>query len=385
VLRVLVDWKKLQPSPALPVDVDLPLDGCMRGQAPCAPSAGLRELLRAVRARQVADGGGWEVMVVPYGTPDWAVRPAEGCGTDRMPELEPYRAMVRAVRDVARAEGVRLRWWSPWNEPNHPAFLGPQRTECGADAPGLAPADYAELARALAAEVAGESELVLGEVAGYLSPRPTALGSAEFVEGLPRDVACAGAVWGQHAYVRAPTAREEGARAEGSERDAPEGSGDAPEGSAGAPGEAAPGGPAASGDRGAAAQAPSLAGDAVPGGSATLLGGVIAALDAKGCAQEHRVWITETGVGGPRTGEQRPTDPEALAAQCRAMDAALRTWGADPRVDLALQYTFREDPVFRVGLVDAALTTTYTPYLAWAAWARPGPPPAPPCPAPAPG
>jgi hypothetical protein len=327
------------------VDVELPLDGCMRGVAPCAPSAGLRDLLRALRDRQAADGG-WEVLVVPYGTPDWAVEPAEGCGVSRAPTTEAYLGLVRAVREVARQEGIALRWWSPWNEPNHPTFLGPQRATCSADAEALSPASYARLARALRDELAGEAELVLGELAGYRSPRPTALGSAEFVRALPQDVACAGTIWAQHAYVRAPVTPQE-------RRDA------AREEGRGAP----------------------LAGDADAGSSATLLEDVAAALDAHGCEPRHRIWITETGVGGPTTGEARPVGERAMAAQCRAIDGALRGWARDPRVDLAVQYTFREDPVFRVGLADAGLTEVYAPYAAWRSWSRPGPAPASACPA----
>jgi len=380
VFRLLVDWKKLQPTAASPIDVALPLDGCMRGVAPCAPSAGLRDLLRALRARQAADGG-WQVMVVPYGTPDWAVEPAaEGCGEPRTPRVDAYLELVRAVRTVAREEGVELRWWSPWNEPNHPTFLGPQRTECRADAPGLSPDAYARLARALRDELRGESELVLGEVAGYAEPRPTALGSAEFIRGLPRDLVCAGAVWGQHAYVRARReGREAGAQGRGAEGAAGGG-----QGAAGAEG-AAGGGQGAAGAEGGAGglEGAPLAGDADAGGSAALLEDVAAALDDHGCARGHRIWITETGVGGPRTGEDRPTGEAAQAAQCRAIDDALRAWAADPRVDLAVQYTFREDPVFRVGLADAELRGTYTPYAAWEAWSRPGPAPASACPPPA--
>ncbi len=343
VFRLLVDWKKLQPTAAQPVDVELPLDGCMRGVAPCAPHAGLRDLLRALHERQAVSGG-WEVLVVPYGTPDWAVVPAEGCGAAREPRTEAYLGLVRAVREVARQEGVALRWWSPWNEPNHPTFLGPQRSECRADAEPLAPAAYARLARALRDELAGEGELVLGELAGYRSPRPTALGTVEFVSALPRDVACAGAVWGQHAYVRAPATPQERAGA-------------ARAGELGAP----------------------LAGDVDAGSSATLLEDVTAALDAHGCERRHRVWITETGVGGVSTGENRPTGERAMTAQCQAIDRALRGWALDPRVDLAVQYPFRADPVFRVGLADAALSETYAPYAAWEAWSRPGAPPPPAC------
>ena len=85
-----------------------------------------------------------------------------------------------------------------------------------------------------------------------------------------------------------------------------------------------------------------LAADRDADGHAQLLGAVKAALDAHRCPRSHRIWITETGATG-------------LDA-CAGMDTALRAWEADPRVDVAVQYTFREDPAFRVGLADPALS-----------------------------
>ena len=55
------------------------------------------------------------------------------------------------------------------------------------------------------------------------------------------------------------------------------------------------------------------------------------------------------------------------AGGCRALDAALRAWAADPRVDAAFQYTFREDDAFQVGLADAELTHLRPAYAAWRA------------------
>jgi hypothetical protein len=120
---------------------------------------------------------------------------------------------------------------------------------------------------------------------------------------------------------------------------------------------------------------PSLAGDADAAGDPALLREIVAALDAKGCERRHRLWITETGVGGPRTGESRPTDDATDRRGCEAMDGALRTWARDPRVEAAFQYTFREDPSFPVGLADAGLDRLYRSYGAWRAWSTPGAPP----------
>jgi hypothetical protein len=80
---------------------------------------------------------------------------------------------------------------------------------------------------------------------------------------------------------------------------------------------------------------------------------VTAALARHRCPREHRVWITETGASAGRRA-------------CPRMRSALRAWARDPRVDAAFQYSFRDDPVFPVGLADAALTELRPVYRAWA-------------------
>jgi hypothetical protein len=334
--RLLVDWRRLQPQADAPPNWDSPSDGCLRGTPPCAESAGIRAILRAIHERQEADGG-WQVVVTFYGTPAWALRGGvAGCGTDRRPNLDAYRALIRSFRDVAAQESVAVRWWSPWNEPNHPEFLGPQRTECRADADALTPTEYANIAYAMQAELGPGDHLVLGEVAGYDRRRARAVGAAEFAGDLPAQLVCASDVWAQHAYVR-------------------------PEDTV-----------APSGD----ADDTSLAGDPDAAGDPALLRDVLAALDAKGCERRHRIWITETGVGGPHTGEDRPSDDATDRRSCEAMDGALRFWARDPRVDAAFQYTFREDTSFPVGLADAGLDRLYRSYDAWRAWSTPGAAPA---------
>jgi hypothetical protein len=333
--RLMVDWRRIQPRADMPPDWSSPSDGCLRGLPPCAESSGIRDVLRAVRERQRADGG-WEVVATFYGTPEWALRGgAPGCGTDRRPNLDAYRALVRSLREFAQQEGIAIRWWSPWNEPNHPEFLGPQRTECSEDAEPLSPQEYANIALALQAELGPGDRLVLGEVAGFERPRARAVSSAEFARALPAALVCATDIWAQHAYVR-PTDDVPATQPDGD---------------------------------------PSLAGDPDVAGDPTLLRDVTAALDAHGCEREHRIWITETGVGGPRAGETRPDDAATDAAGCEAMDGALRAWAANPRVDAAFQYTFREDTAFPVGLADARLDRFYRAYDAWEAWSRPGAPP----------
>jgi hypothetical protein len=319
--RLIVDWSKVQPDPGAPPDWDRQSDGCLRGELPCAPYGGVRALLKAIAGRRVVDNDptGWEIVASVHGAPAWARDPAPGCPTGGRIRLEPYKALLRSLERLGRDEGVRLRWWSPWNEPNHPAFLAPQRAACTAAAAAISPGAYADLVRAAQAELPASARLVLGEVAGYDGPRDAAVGAAEFAAALPPDVVCAGEVWGQHAYI---------------------GRGSTP-----------------------------LAADRDASGHAELLGDVKAALDAHRCPRPHRIWITETGATGLNA--------------CAGMDAALRAWEADPRVDVAVQYTFREDPAFRVGLADAKLSSELPAYAAWLAWggARDpaGPPPPSPC------
>lgn len=335
-VRMLVDWEKVQPDAGEPPRFDRPGDGCMRGEPPCAPNLGIRDVLRALAARRAPGEPGWEPVPVIYGTPAWAARrpvargPGGACGVStraREPDPAAYRALVRALRAEAAGAGVTLRWWAPWNEPNHPAFLAPQRAACDPESPSGAAARYARIVAAFAAERRPGERVLLGETAGYDEPRPSASTVAEFIAGLPRATVCASAVWAQHVYVAQPAAEGEG---EGGDAD-------------GAP----------------------LAGDADAAGSPALLAAVLAALDRRACPGRHRLWLTETGVGGPRPGRDRPTDDSSLARACEAMAAALAAWRRAPRVDVALQYSFREDPAFPVGLSDASLSRIYAPYRAW--------------------
>jgi hypothetical protein len=312
-LRLLVVWSQVQPGSGAQPDWSAPADGCLRGAPPCAPFAGVHDQLRA------AGAAGMQVLVTFLGTPAWAASGPAGCerpdtpASARMPaNLDAYRALVRSLLDEARRDGVEIAWWSPWNEPNHPAFLNPQRATCSADAPTLAARAYAELARAMKIELdaaPGDQHIVLGEAAGYDSGRATATGAAELARALPDDVACAGAVWAQHAYVDV------------------------------------------GGD---------FAADDQPPGAAPLLRGVESGLASHRCpGPAPRIWITETG-----------TRPSAGAAGCAAMAKALGLWARDPRVDVAFQYTFRADTAFDVGLSDAGLTEVRPAYGAWLAAAE---------------
>jgi hypothetical protein len=155
----------------------------------------------------------------------------------------------------------------------------------------------------------GDQHLVLGELAGVPGPRTYGAGVEEFLDALPDDVVCAGAVFAQHAYV------------ERDERSADD-----------------------------------------------IIDQLEAALSRRACTSDKSIWITETGVGGPHLGDARTESEAVLRADCRALHAAFRRWLDDPRVEAVFQYTFRDDPVFPVGLADSGLTRTWPVYAVWHAW-----------------
>lgn len=301
-VRVLVDWSAIQPSASAPPDWRVAGDGCDRGRPPCAPTHGILDTLRAVQAR------GARPVILFYGTPDWAGEQPSGCDRAaiapraRMPRPAPYRALVRSLVALGRAQHLDLAYWSAWNEPNLPVFLAPQRAACDGSSPSLAVGEYTRLARVLQREV-GLDHMVVGEASG-IGPHSSATGAAELARGLPDDLVCGAAAWAQHAYVTVP--RDQGRRQE-----------------------------------------------AVPRSlTAGIVGDVERALDGHRCGHRVPVWITETGAGS------RP-------GACAAMAAQLRAWRADPQVTAAFQYTLREDPFFPTGLADPGLTRLYPAYEAW--------------------
>jgi hypothetical protein len=329
--RLMVDWARIQPDPSTPPDWSMPDDGCQRGQPPCAAFSGIRDVLRAVASQQKASGG-FEVLVSISGVPGWAAAPASGCErADATPRSRPisdqglvaYQALIRSLYRLGVSEGVPLRYWSPWNEPNGTFFLSPQRATCDRSSPPVSPGVYTKLDRAMRAELEqlpGEQQLVIAELAGLPRPRLRGSGVEEFYAGLPDDVVCTASVYAQHAYA---------------ERDRPE-----------------------------SAQVP--------------VEQLEAALDKRPCARGKPIWVTETGVGGKDVGGARTGGLATLRRDCRALDAALRRWDLDPRVQAAFQYTFRDDPAFPVGLADVGLTRTWPAYDEWLAWGgdrAPGAPP----------
>ncbi|HEY0343557.1 MAG TPA: hypothetical protein VGC59_02855 [Solirubrobacteraceae bacterium] len=322
-IRVLVPWERVQPSALQRPNWDAPPGGCPRSQPRCASERGLRGLLHAIKLRQETDGG-WRILIVPYFTPPWAGHANTGCqrphatSLSRMPRIGAYRRFLRGIQGLADGVGVQIAYLSPWNEPNHPAFLSPQRRTCSVSSPPLAPAAYAKLVRAAVRELRPDQQLVLGSLAGIDPPRLFAAGAAEFIRALPQDVACLDGPFAQHKYI--------GRRAR---------HGTAP-----------------------------LRADPATAAAHTLIDDVDAALGAHGCAKPKPLWIAETGTFDHR---------------CEAVAAALGDWARDPRVTAAFQYTFRESQAFPVGLVSPSMRTTYASYRAWHAFARASEIPAAPC------
>jgi hypothetical protein len=330
--RMAIDWASMQPDPSQPAKLDIPADGCLRGKPPCGAFAGIRDTFAAVASQQRAHHD-FKVVVVFYGVPDWAAEPPSGC---ERPGIQPrsrpindaglkgFHVLIRQVAALAREQGAQVRWWSPWNEPNGAFFISPQRAECSRSSPPVSTTVYARLFRAMRAELAdvpGDQQLVLGDLAGVAQGSPRGVGSGEFIRQLPDDVICNADIIAQHDYADLP----------GQQR--------------------RPGDPIAV---------------------------VKQALADHPCAAHTPMWITETGVGGLHAGDDRRTGPQALRRQCVYLNRKLRQWYEDPRIEAAFQYTFREDTAFPVGLADAGLTRTYPTYdllKAWSTRAHPDDPP----------
>jgi hypothetical protein len=212
---------------------------------------------------------------------------------------------------------VSLEWWSPWNEPNNPLFISPQRATCNAGSPALSPAVYAQLARAMVAELkedGGVHHLLLGELADYPTDSPHRTSIESFVAALPADVICLADAWSIHGY--------------------------------------------------AARGAFTSSADPVEALESAL------ASRSTACAREAPIWVTEGGAGAPRPGFPRPAGAADERAGCEALAIQLARWYGDPRVRAVFQYTFREDPAYPVGLLSADLSHLYPTYDLWLDWSR---------------
>jgi len=325
-VRLLVDWEAWQPDASRPPELEGPVSGCARTVAPCGPFAGIRDELAAIASQQRAQGtgtGSFQVVIDIFGTPAWAARAPSGCDShstafSRTPSrlaLAGYRALIRSLLALAAREGVALAWWSPWNEPDDPAFISPQRSSCAADSTPVSPYLYAELARAMAAELradGGEHHLVLGELNAFPTASAQRTSVGEFVAALPADVVCLSDLWSIHAYASADVAAS----------------------------------------------------------TADPVRALEQALDARGaCGRSARIWVTEAGAGARHPGSPRPAGAAAEASGCKALAEQLLRWYGDPRVGAVFQYTFREDPAYPVGLISADLSHLYATYRLWLRWA----------------
>jgi hypothetical protein len=324
--RLVVDWASIQPSADAPADLSAPNAGCMRAVQPCLGWSGVRDQLRALAARQKE--GGWTALVVITGTPAWAAAPASGCERagaspgsrpPRSDALGAYEKLVTDLLAAAKQEGAQLSYWSAWNEPNHPAFISPQRPRCDPAAPSQAAAQYSALVHALQQALGGQGQIVLGETAGIMKPTRYATSVPEFIAALPQDVVCASAIWTQHAYIGGPDP----------------------------------------------------------------VGPVAEALAARGCPQPKTIWITETGVGPAPSDLSAARAVTDARAGCEELHDRLVQWWNDPRVTVAFQYTLREDDRFPTGLVTTDLAAARPTLAEWTAWggsrAPAGPPPAATC------
>ncbi len=326
-IRLLVDWAELQPQAGRPPALDRMVDGCARSVGPCGAYAGIRAELRAIAAQQrVARGEGrpgYEVVLVVFGAPAWAARPPGGCELARtQPFSRPvsaaglagYRALIGSLLALGAREGVALSWWAPWNEPNDPLFVSPQHAVCAAGAASLAAVVYAQLAQAMAEELSaagGVHHLLLGELNAFQTDSPHRTSISSFVAALPENVICMSDTWSIHAYATRDEAQ------------------------------------------------PELDPTTV----------LEQALDARGrCGRRAGIWVTEAGAGAPRPGRPRPRGAQDERAGCEALAAQLQRWIADPRVEAILQYSFREDPAFPVGLISADLAHIYPAYRLWLAF-----------------
>ena len=333
-VRLLVDWAALQPDAGRPPALGGHVDGCARTVAPCGTYAGIREQLAAIagqqRAARAEGHPAYEVVLDLFGVPSWAAAPASGC---ELPDVRPfprpisaaglegYKALIGSLLALGAREGVQLQWWAPWNEPNDLVFISPQRASCSSTAPSTAPAVYAQLAEAMAAElhaVPGAHHLLLGELNAFQSGSPHRTSLSEFIDALPERVICLGDAWSIHAYAMYAPKHE-----------------------------------------------------ASPQPDTDPVASLEAVLDGRGeCGRSARVWVTETGAGAPHPGRPRPPGGQAEEEGCVALARSLDRWAADPRVQAIFQYSFREDPAFPVGLLSADLTHTYSTYRLWLSYAR---------------
>lgn len=223
-VRMYISWRSIAPGGATkPAGFD--------ARNPADPAYNWDGSDRAIRTAVAA---GLQPIVTVVKAPDWAER--------RLPEdaaLPGGELIEGTVRPVAAEFGAfgeaiarrysgtfaglpRVRWWQPWNEPNHHNDLNPQfaiapTQDAARTTPIAAAAVYRELLAAFSAavhRVRADNLVIAGGLAPFFRPRPGGRASAPltFMRELlcltaanrPR-ANCPGAlhfdVWGQHPYT----------------------------------------------------------------------------------------------------------------------------------------------------------------------------------------
>ena len=309
--------RRSSPPSDAPPDLDALNGGCLRDKLPCAAFAGVRDQLRGAR-RAPARGrlGGLRGGRRHAGVGGAA---RLGLRARRHGAAQPDAARRRAAPPTARLvarharrgreEGATLRYWAPWNEPNHPYSSSPQRPRRAAPPSRASRRGPTSRSRGAlrAARSRGARRPALRArrgrrrwSAGAPSPRPSASSSRR----CPRGWCAAPRAWTQHAYIggdgRARRRRGAGSR-------------------------------------------------------------------AKGCAAAGL--DDRDGRRAPRARRRRA--PAARPASCAAAapcTAASSAGTRDPRVTAAVQYTLREDDLFPTGLVTTDLDRAYPALAEWQQW-----------------
>jgi hypothetical protein len=148
-LRVVLYWRDVAPSPT-------------SDSAPSFDESNPASYDWTTYERIVAEARarGMRLLITPSGpAPDWAT--LAGDGTD-YPSPTRFRRFMTAV---GRQFGSRVSYWSIWNEPNHPQFLGPQYRNGKPYSPGLYRKLFWAAHGGLADSGNGTDRVLMGETA----------------------------------------------------------------------------------------------------------------------------------------------------------------------------------------------------------------------------